>query len=197
MRARLAPSRARRAAFRRDRESIPAALERAAAVALATPAPATGASMSACSSVCVSARSYTRISSSRPANHSGQTPLPPKRRAPVLLTSVPVSVRVATWLPFDEQPQCRAVPGQSEVRPRVERKGRVAVREQVSGGEQVPGRPSDVVVRVQRVHELARLLLQQYRPPGAAERRRVHPGLERRPRSRGRARRCRARSPSR
>ena len=36
----------------------------------------------------------------RPANHSGQTPLPPMRRTPVEVRSVPVRARLATWVPL-------------------------------------------------------------------------------------------------
>jgi hypothetical protein len=41
-----------------------------------------------------------RTSSSLPANHSDQMPLPPSRSAPVLAVREPVRGAVATWFPL-------------------------------------------------------------------------------------------------
>ena len=56
--------------------------------------------MSAAICAAVSARSYTRTSSIRPANHSPHTLLPPNRSGAADVATFPVCARVATWTPF-------------------------------------------------------------------------------------------------
>ena len=56
--------------------------------------------MSDCTSAALSARLYTRMSSSWPANHSGQIEFPPKRSGPDDWSNEPVNDCVDTWLPL-------------------------------------------------------------------------------------------------
>ena len=116
---------------------------------------------------------------------------------PVLFGSVPVTAREPTWTPFSHSRWVRAVPGHRQMRPGVQRQRRGAVREQVAARVQVAGRAVEVVVRVERVDELAGLLLQQRGPP---DRVRARSGTPRPRASRGwsgRATPRPARSPSR
>ena len=56
--------------------------------------------MSAWICAAVSARLYTRTSSTRPWNHSGQTALPPILSAPVEPAMAPVRATVEDCVPF-------------------------------------------------------------------------------------------------
>ena len=133
----------------------------------------------------------------RPANHSGQTPLPPIRSGAGVVDDRAADRPAGDLHAVHEQPQRRAVVGGREVRPDAggDRGGRPRVllerRRDVAAGQAGLG------VRVERVAEAAGALLEQHRAPRAAERGRVHPGRGRHAGRRAAATARRSPSPSR
>ena len=140
----------------------------------------TGSSMSSWIWLAVSARSYTRISSIEPSNHSFQIVLPPIRRVPLEAVIAPVVGERVGERAVHVDAKRGAVVRRREVRPLVggERGGRLHALV-VAADEDVAARPVAGRGGVEPVHEVVGLLLEDDRAPAGVRRRRAHPRLER------------------